>query len=37
MPKPDAKAWAYKLKAREEKGEQLSLVQKKSWREALKA
>jgi hypothetical protein len=36
MPKPDAKAWAYKLKAREEKGDHLSLVQKKAWREALR-
>lgn len=34
--KPDPKAWAYKLKAREESGEHLSLVQKKAWREALR-
>jgi hypothetical protein len=37
MPKPDAKAWAYKLKNREESGEHLSQLQKKAWREALRA
>ena len=36
LPPVDPKKWAYKLKAREESGEHLSLVQKKAWREALK-
>jgi hypothetical protein len=31
----DPKAWAYKLKARHEKGESLSLIQVKKYKEAL--
>ena len=33
---PDHRSWAKKLKAREQAGEQLSLVQQKFWREALR-
>ncbi len=33
---PDHRGWAKKLKARELAGEQLSLVQQKFWREALR-
>ena len=32
----DPKAWAWALKAREERGEPLSLVQRQFWREALR-
>jgi hypothetical protein len=31
----DPKEWAWRLKAREERGEQLSTVQRTFWREAL--
>lgn len=34
-PSADGRAWARKLKAREEAGEKLNLVQRKMWREAL--
>lgn len=33
--KPDPKAWAHKLKAREEAGEPLNQFQRDAWREAL--
>lgn len=33
----DPKAWAWRLKAREEQGERLSPVQRRFWREALRA
>jgi hypothetical protein len=36
LPPVDPKKWAYKLKNREEKGEHLSQLQKKAWREALR-
>ncbi|NDD52642.1 hypothetical protein EBZ39_01975 [bacterium] len=32
----DPKAWAHKLKNREETGQKLSVIQKKAWREALR-
>lgn len=35
-PHEGAKAWAYRLRQREEAGEQLTLAQKRNWREALR-
>jgi hypothetical protein len=34
--KPDPLDWARRLRAREESGEKLSMVQKEAWRKALK-
>ena len=36
MMKGDSKEWARRLQAREQRGEELSVVQKKAWREALR-
>jgi hypothetical protein len=36
QPQGDPRAWAHRLKAREERGEQLSRVQMAAWREALR-
>ena len=34
-PNSNPKAWAYALKAREQRGDRLSLLQRKAWREAI--
>jgi hypothetical protein len=34
--RPDPKAWAHKLRAREDAGEELTRTQREAWRTALK-